>query len=259
LPLADLVQQLSQKQSEVEALRRAYEQRLQGLQRRKEELETELRQLDTEIQAATKQHTFTAPVPVPQRQPSATISSAESAAKQTLPQVLVAIVREKGRPVKVAELSDELVRRKYPTTSTNLPKMVGIKVADLINKGVLKRSEGQEGVTLAQAKKASTTPAKTAATKTPASNGQASRDGSTGKQPRTTETPPLRDVLTELLRASKKPLKAKELASQALARGYKTKSKTFVDSVWTALGQMKNVENVRGEGYRLKRSAFKVK
>ena len=90
LPLSDIAQQLSQKQSEVEALRRAYEQRLQGLQRRKEELETEIRQLDTEIQAATKQHIPTAPVPVPQRQPSATVSSAEPAAKQTFLEVLVA-------------------------------------------------------------------------------------------------------------------------------------------------------------------------
>ena len=81
--------------------------------------------------------------------------------------------------MKVAELADELVRRKYPTTSTNLPKMVGIKVADLINKGILKRDKGQEGVTLAQAKNASTTPAKPAASKKSASNGQASRNGST--------------------------------------------------------------------------------
>src|SRR5262245_51733305 len=41
LPLADLAQQLSQKQFAVEALRLEYEQRLQGLRQRKDELETE--------------------------------------------------------------------------------------------------------------------------------------------------------------------------------------------------------------------------
>ena len=186
LQLADLAQQLSQKQSEIEALRRAYEQRLQGLQRRKEELETELRQVDTEIQAATRRGTpaATASKPAPQhrRQPKAAPTPAKPAAKQTLLELLVAIVREKGRPVKVAELADELVRRKYPTTSTNLPKMVGIKVADLINKGILKRDKGQEGVTLVHAKNASTTPAKPAASKKAGSNGQASRNGSTAAQ-----------------------------------------------------------------------------
>ena len=118
--------------------------------------------------------------------------------------------------------------------------MVGIKVADLINKGVLKRDKGQEGVTLVHAKNASTTAAKPAANKKSASNGQVSRNGPTAAQPPKLETLSLREVLTALLRESKKPLKAKELASQALARGYKTKSKTFVDVIWTMLGQMKN-------------------
>ena len=30
-------------------------------------------------------------------------------------------------------------------------------------------------------------------------------------------------------------------------------SKDFTDVVWTALGQMKNVENVKGQGWRLKK------
>jgi DNA-binding transcriptional MerR regulator len=263
LPLADIAQQLSQKQSEIEALRLAYEQRLQGLQQRKQELEAELRELDTEIRVATKKGSsavsVAAPAPQVRRQLKAAVAVPELAAKQTLFELLVAIVGEKGRPVKVAELVDELVRREYPTTSTNLPKMIGIKVADLVNRGLLKRAEGEEGVTLPQAKAASKKPAKAAATQKTASNGHVSGNGSSTAKPRKLEGLSLREVLGVLLSESKKPMKAKDLATQALARGYKTKSETFVDVVWTALGQMKDVENVHGEGYRLKRAATKAK
>jgi hypothetical protein len=44
-----------------------------------------------------------------------------------------------------------------------------------------------------------------------------------------------------------------ELAQAALKAGYRTSSKHFAQSVWTALGLMKNVENLKGQGYRLKR------
>jgi hypothetical protein len=43
------------------------------------------------------------------------------------------------------------------------------------------------------------------------------------------------------------------MAAEALKAGYKTTSKRFVHSVWTMLGTMDNVENVKGQGYRLKR------
>ena len=127
LQLADLAQQLSQKQSEIEALRHAYEQRLQGLQQRKQALEAELRQVDTEIQAATRKGTPAAaaskPAPQHRRQPKAA-APAESTAKQTLLELLVAIVRERDAR-EGGGTGHELVRRKYQTTSTNLPKWSG--------------------------------------------------------------------------------------------------------------------------------------
>jgi hypothetical protein len=43
------------------------------------------------------------------------------------------------------------------------------------------------------------------------------------------------------------------LAKQAKAQGYRTKSKDFVGVLWVMLGQMDNVENVPGQGYRLKK------
>ena len=41
---------------------------------------------------------------------------------------------------------------------------------------------------------------------------------------------------------------------EALKAGCHTTSKRFIDSVWTMLSTMDNVENVKGQGYRLKRS-----
>ena len=54
-------------------------------------------------------------------------------------------------------------------------------------------------------------------------------------------------------------MKAHDLATQALAAGYTTRSKTFINVIWTALGQMKDVENVPGQGFRLKQRSAKAK
>jgi hypothetical protein len=64
---------------------------------------------------------------------------------------------------------------------------------------------------------------------------------------------PLREILTEVLKKKGTPLPGSQLAKEALKAGYKTTSKRFADSVWTMLGTMDNVENVKGQGYRLKR------
>jgi hypothetical protein len=63
----------------------------------------------------------------------------------------------------------------------------------------------------------------------------------------------LKPLLAQILQKSTKPMTGSELAQAALQAGYRTTSKRFVDSVWTALTNMKNVENVKGQGYRLKR------
>jgi hypothetical protein len=61
-------------------------------------------------------------------------------------------------------------------------------------------------------------------------------------------------VLTSVLKSNRKPLSGSELAQRALAAGYKTKSEKFVDSVWSMLSQMENVEHLPQEGYRLKKT-----
>ena len=65
---------------------------------------------------------------------------------------------------------------------------------------------------------------------------------------------PLKQLLERFLQKSTQPMTGSELAKEALQAGYRTTSKHFVDSVWTALANMKNVENIKGKGYRLKKS-----
>jgi hypothetical protein len=65
---------------------------------------------------------------------------------------------------------------------------------------------------------------------------------------------PLRVVLLQILKRQKAPMTGSELAREAIKAGYQTTSKQFVEVVWKALGSMDNVENVNGQGYRLKRS-----
>jgi hypothetical protein len=60
-------------------------------------------------------------------------------------------------------------------------------------------------------------------------------------------------VLTQILKKMGTPLTGSELAEEALKAGYRTTSKRFVDNIWTMLSHMDNVENVKGQGYRLKR------
>jgi len=65
--------------------------------------------------------------------------------------------------------------------------------------------------------------------------------------------PPLRQVLTNLLQKSRKPLSAAELAKRARAAGYRTNSAKFSNVVWAMLGEMDNLERVPGQGYRFKK------
>ena len=70
--------------------------------------------------------------------------------------------------------------------------------------------------------------------------------------------PPLRDVLTTLLKKSTKLLSVSELAAQALAGGYRTNSANFAKVVGTMLGEMDNVDYLPDKGYRLKKTKSKT-
>ena len=94
--------------------------------------------------------------------------------------------------------------------------------------------------------------------KSPAKNSQLKKakpkpSPATGKAKQPSAQPPLRVVVTDILKQARKPLRTKELAERALASGYQTKSGNFSNAVQDLLKNMDNVQRVPNEGYRLKR------
>jgi hypothetical protein len=239
LPLPKLAQQLASMQSELDALRRAYDSRLQELRRRKAELEASLQQVEAEIQVATG---GPAPTVVIVAKPA----SAPSSEKLSLPNTILAIMRERGGSFTVKQLLAELAEREFPTNSSNFPKMVSNRVLELVHKKVLARAKSGKGVVLGSGQRG--TPAGSPK-KQPPAKPSATTNGTT--QPAGNLT--LSALLTILLGKQTKPVRASELANQVLAAGYKTKSKEPVNLIWAALAKMDNVVNVKGAGYLLKK------
>jgi hypothetical protein len=194
-------------------------------------------------------------------QPKPASAPTPAVERQTLPQALADVLKSTGRPMTVQELADELLRRKFPTNSQNLAKMISNKVSEYVKKGLLAHAKDRGSYILAQGKAHSTTkPAKAATARNgKASNGHASRNGSQPKPVAGKGQPSLRSLLVVLLSKSKQPVKAKDLATQVLATGYKTTSKNFINVIWVSLAAMDNVENVPDQGFRLKKSATKKK
>jgi hypothetical protein len=255
--LQDLAHRINQQEADLARLRKAFEARqthLAKLARRKDELQKQLQRVEAEIQAAGRG---------PARMPSVTPAKAPAPKAETkasaisLPQFLVSVIRQAKRPVTIKELAREVGRRKFPTTTRNVSGLIKSRVSELLRKGILNRAEDKPGVVLAQA----TTTAKSMApkaTSTSSSNGQKKMTASKAAMPaRTTpsnQAPPLGALLMNILAKSSQPLKARELADRAKASGYKTKSRDFTNVVWVAVSKLNNVENIPGEGYRLKKA-----
>ncbi len=110
-----------------------------------------------------------------------------------------------------------------------------------MKKGVLQRAKDQAGVLPARPLPTRTAPA----AKPKAATAQPPAVGESGLS--------LPAVVTKILARSAHPLTARALAEKVLASGYQTKSKDFTNVIWTAVGKMANVENVLGQGYRLKK------
>lgn len=155
--------------------------------------------------------------------------------------MILEILREAKGPLTAGQISEELTQRQIQTTSTNLRALVQNRLSELVKKGILRLAPGRKGVVLkkhAGRPIGSTTEAATQTTEQPhLRNGQ----------------PSLRSLLTDLLAKRKKPMAARDLAEKVLATGYKTKSKNFASVVWTTLGSMEGVENVKGKGWLLKK------
>jgi hypothetical protein len=270
-PLDSLAQQIARQQAELEALRQEYktrQARLADLNRRKQDLQAQLQRVEADIQATTEGRApgrAAAPAQTPKAKPATprphpTPLQAKPAAplpkptrSQTLPAFLVDIVRKATGPVPVRQLAQEVVRRKFPTTSGNVRRLVATKVKELVKRGILRRAPHQQGVVLARA--AAGAPA--AAAKAPPGPKKNTKTGQVvpraATPPHTNGRPlPLRVLLTDLLAKRRRPVAARALAEQVLANGYRTKSKDFLEVVWVMLGKMDNVRNVPGQGYTLK-------
>jgi hypothetical protein len=244
--LDDLTQQIAQHESDLNRLRQEFEvrqTRLTDLARHREELQAQLRQVEADIQAVTQGQT---------PRPAATTGTSSDAKPATtispkLADALVEVAREAKRPWTAKELAEQLVLRKFPTTSSNITNLVQARLTDLVKRGVFRRAEGQPGVVLAK-----TGDEKKSPTPKAHSNGKAEPAKKTAQPGPRKGQPSLRSLLTELLQKARKPVPARDLAEQVLATGYQTKSTNFTDVVWTALGQMK-AENVKGQGWRLRK------
>ena len=271
-PLHEIAQRINHHERELADLRKEYELRqtqLTSLTRRKEDLQTELDQVEAEI-ANIDQATVTkaSSTPSPKstsistptsksatpKKPAAGAATSNGAAKAngkvsgervSLPKLLVNIVAQAKKPVSIKDLVAGVISHKYPTKATNLHGMVENRVSDLVKTKALKRVANQSGVVVL-GKAASQTESneyqKVAAVK-PASSSK-----STGSDKKLS----LKDALIQVLAKSSHPLQAQQLADKVIAAGYQTKSKDFKNVVWVIAGGMDNVENVKGEGYRLK-------
>jgi hypothetical protein len=271
--LSDLQRQIAARERELEALRQELESRqghLTELTRRKEELQRQLRQVEEEITALAE----ATPTERAQPEPVAPATPAPAGSRGGQPrlgELVVALLREAGGPRTARQLSEEAQRHGYRPTSQKPIKAVEARLQDLKSQGVVRRASGQAGYILTPAadgaSKQKSKPKQPAQTKTAKaapkpvkpvasqkSSGKGSASPGTAQAGRRGGQPPLREVLTDILKNSRKLLTGSELAERALAAGYQSRSEKFVDSVWSLLGQMANVEHVRGQGYRLKKT-----
>jgi hypothetical protein len=278
--LDDLAQRIRQQEVQLQALRRELEtrqQQLAQLAQRKEQLLTQLQQVDAEIAgiaggaSAVKSSRAKPGATKPARtvvigaQPARNGAVAQPAkgekprsrgtrgagqgrrkgraGQPSLTNLIVTLLREAGRPLTVKELGQEIKRRGFQSQSRNFPKMLAVRTRELKLKGILRAAVGQPGFVLAQP-----TRGKMQKAAPPVHRSTQSPSQKSGKQL------PLREVLTQILKKSTKPMTGSELAAEALKAGYHSTSKSFVDVVWVAMNNLKNVEHIPNQGYRLKTS-----
>jgi hypothetical protein len=268
--LEDLQQQITQREQELQALReelQARQSHLSELTRRKEELQRQLQQVEQDIAALAAAAAKPTEQPAPAARAVPQASSAES--QPRLGELIVTLLREAAEPMTGRQLIEEAQRRGYQPKSRDPLKAMENRLQELKNKGIVRRASGQYGFILASsangASKQKSKPSQPAPTSTPKKPSRPTKAEPAAKKSSVKAPPaakpgrhggqtPLRVVLTDILKKSRKPLSGSELAKLALKAGYQTKSEKFVDSVWAMLAQMKNVERLPQQGYRLKKS-----
>jgi len=264
MSLEELNRQIAQRERELKALRQELESRRDhytALTRRKEQLLSQLRQVESEIAALgtsppepTKPSKSASPKPAPQ--------GPQSKDRPRLSELILGVLRESGKAMTARQLSEEVRRHGFPLSGNNPVKSVESRLQEMKQKHLVQRATGQPGYILASS--ASNTKSEKPKTSAPApkldhkaATKQARPTSPIKTGPTNQQGKPLslRQALTNVLKnKSGKLLSGSELADLVLASGYKTQSTKFKDAVWSMLGQMDNVEHVKGKGYRLKKS-----
>jgi hypothetical protein len=251
LPLDDLAARISQQEAQLQGLRRELESRqrqLADLAEKKERLLSQLQQIDAQIAgiAGRPQPVKSSRAKKAKTKPGRVVvignqaRNGVPAGRPTLRELIVTMIREAGRPLTVKEMAQEAKRRRFKSSSHDFPRMLAVRARELKHAGILKAAVGQPGFALARSNGRLTT-----------QRGPAARANSTAGK---SKHVPLREVLTRILEKSTRPMTGSELAAEALRAGYRSTSKNFVDVVWVAMGNLKNVEHVPDQGYRLKRA-----
>jgi len=164
------------------------------------------------------------------------------------------MVRRVKGPVTVKQMAEEVVRQKFPTNSKDISRLVQTRVQELIAKRVFQRLKDHRGVVLAGSNRdLNSQAAKAASTKKAVKKAVSSKTTSPVER-NGSKQPSLMSLLTEVLAKSRRPLTGRELAEQALAQDYKTKSKNFLDVIYVTLGKMDNIDKIPGKGYCLKKT-----
>jgi hypothetical protein len=278
--LTNLQQQIAQREQELQALREqlaSQQSHLAELTRRKEQLQSELRQVEEEITAlaTTEARPIEQAAPTAPTVPPSPASTTRAEDQSRLGDLIVTLLGESTNPLTGRQLLAEAQRRGYQSKSRDPLKAIENRLQVLKCQGIVRRAADQYGFLLASsangAKKPKSTTrqlAPTGSQKPPVKPAKpepaAKKRGGKGSSSTGGAKPappshrggqlPLRVVLTDLLKKSRKPLSGSELAERALKAGYQTKSAKFVDAVWSLLGQMTNVEHLPQQGYRLKKS-----
>jgi hypothetical protein len=261
LPLDQVVQRIRKQEAELRALRQEYadrQQQLDGLQRQRQDLQARLDQVEGQIQALRQGSGASAPIQEPTAKPAASENGkarkapAAGGKKPGFSAFLVRVVRQAGRPLTNKELAEAVRRRKFPTKTSDLAKQVATRVGDLIKKGHLRRTPDGTAVTLPEGGNGKPDAQAKAQSKQKPAPAAAQAKG-TAAAKRGDKQPSLKSVLTKLLGKADRPLSGGELARQAQAAGYRSKSRNFPNVVWVMLRSMDGVEHVKGQGYRLQK------
>src|SRR5262249_18772747 len=131
-PFNNRAQRMGAGESKLERRRRQYLEARQALlvdlNRRQDELQGQLQQVQAEIAALSEEQA------APAAAPSFGASSpgrGRRAGRPTLNDALVAVARDATGPMTARELAQELSRRKYPTASGNLQSLVQNRLTEL--------------------------------------------------------------------------------------------------------------------------------